>query len=224
MIIFPSSRFVVALFVSSMICSSASAAIVDFRSGGNLGSLAGFDLNDSPPQTFSIPGFSSLSITFESISSSSAGARINSNADRFGVDSTGSGSGTDDSDEFESSLLEIATFSFNQAVRITELDFVSFDDNEEFQFAGLTIAGTAMNLNGFDVLDLSSSPIVLAADQSFSMQATSGSIGFQNMNVTAVPEPSALLIVAGFGFFGALKYRRRRRKLVISGEEKMVTV
>ena len=195
---------------------TAYGAIVDFRIGGNLGSVADFDLNNSPPETFSISGIAGLSITFESISSSSAGARINANSDRFGIDSTGTGSGSDDSDEFQASLSEVVSFSFNQAVEITELDFVSFGDAEEFEFAGVTIAGNASNLNGNDVLDLSAATISLNANEVFSMEATSGSIGFQSMTLdvqaSAVPESSSLVAIASLGIALTVQRRHSKRK------------
>ncbi|MEM6691049.1 MAG: PEP-CTERM sorting domain-containing protein [Planctomycetota bacterium] len=184
---------------------SASADFIDFTSSGTFGDA----VDDQESGTFET-GIAGLSLTISSISSTSLGTP---NADagntQFGVDSTGSGSGSDASTAFDSSLNEAITLSFNQAATINAVTFAingsgAFNLGETFSFAGESIQG-----DGATSVFTFASPISLFANEDFSLSATSGRVGFVGMQVTAVPDPSSLTL-AVMGGIGILARRRCR--------------
>lgn len=185
----------------------------DSGSGPTLGdALVGIDVATA---SIAVPNAPGLEISVISISSSTNDPATElfttPSGNRFGINSGGATIGAgDDTDEFDSLFAEMVTFQFNQDVLITEIDFVSFLETETFDFAGISFTGPA---GIADVFDLTANPIAIAANTDFSLAATSGSVGFQGLEltvVTAIPEPSAL----AFGLVGSLAglvYHRRRR-------------
>ncbi len=192
----------------------ATGALVDFRdlNGVSLGEMIdGLDpAVTALPVSFNIPALSPLLLTVEGITSSAGSVRLNPNSSSLGLDSSGAGSTGDNATRFDANLSDTVTFSLSQAVEITELDFVGFADTDTFSFGSLSIGGTDTRFGANDVLDLSATPLNLAAGESFTLAANIGTIGFQDMTFTviAVPEssPFALLCTA---LIGGVVIRRR---------------
>ena len=155
------------------------------------------------PQTVVVPEIPGLSITVHSIGPD---GDLNSTATSLGINAAG----TDDTDAFDSILGDVATFSFNQAVSITQLDFTTFTAGEVFDFAGAIINNGDLSNGTTDVYDFTV-PLDIAANTQFSIQATSGTIGIEAMTLTAVaavPEPSSIALL-GLGGLATLLRRRR---------------
>ena len=108
---------------------------------------------------------------------------------------------------FRESTSDSITFSFDQAVEITEVSFSSVSGTEMFSFAGANFGETA---NGVTIAPIS---VSLAADQPFTVAAVAGNTGFQNIDVTvtgaAIPEPSSAALLGLLGLVGVARRRRR---------------
>jgi len=197
---------ILSLFALGTISSQAATVFLTNASGasGELGELLdGLDATDigTPAATVTVPGFTSLDLTLLSIASDAAsGDQLNATASSFGINDGVTG---DETDAFDAGVNEIATFSFSQDVEITSLSFVIFTSGEVFNFGGVSIADSAAPSNTFTFVD----PLAIAANTSFNMQATTGTVGLTSFEVTVVPEPSAAL----FGAIGALALLLRRR-------------
>ena len=194
-----------AVFALGTISSQAATVLLTNASGasGELGELLdGLDATDigTSGSTVTVPGFISLEITLLSIASDEAGATLNSLSGGFGIDFPGSGL-SDDSDAFDSAFNESASFSFNQDVEISSVSFVSFTGAEVFNFGGVSIADAAFSGNTFTF----ATPLAIAANTSFVMEATSGTVGIESF--VLVPEPSTALL----GAISMLALLRRRR-------------
>ena len=185
------------------ISGQAATVLLDNTTGGLGELLDNLDADDigTPASTITVPGFTGLTIEFLSIATTAVGtgSDLNSTAASFGINSAG----TDDTDAFDADLSEIATFSFNQDVEITTIDFATFTVGEAFNFGGQSITFS----DNISTIYTFSTPLAIAANTSFSMQATTGTIGIESFEVTAVPEPSTALL----GAIGALALLRRRR-------------
>jgi hypothetical protein len=179
----------------------------------NVGTTLGDNLDEvsATPTTVSVPEISGLQITLHAITGTSGSqtTRLNATSDSFGINSGLTSDDTEITDRFESAFNESATFSFNQAVVISQLDLVHFDSGEEFNFAGNTIQFTDLTNTTTDLYDFST-PLSLSAGQQFTMSTSSGSIGFEAMDVVAVPEPSSLALL-GLGVLSLGVFRRRLR-------------
>ena len=188
---------------------SARADLVDFsNSSGTLGELIdGTGLGDLPP-TFAVPGVTpNLNFTITGIAGSGAGRLANSNSDSFGVDSAGGAMAGDTSDQFDAALSESITFQFDMDIDVTRLNFRTFDAGETFEFAGQTIIFSDLTNQTTDIYDFAA-PLRLSAGTEYVMEATAGSIGLEDFSFTAVPEPSALLLMSLLGVGGI--FRRNR--------------
>ncbi|WP_146564446.1 hypothetical protein [Posidoniimonas corsicana] len=102
---------------------------------------------------------------------------------------------------------------------ISRLDFVGFSGSDSFDFYGTSI--DVNDLIGDQEYDLSSMPMVLAANQAFTMKATTGSVGLQDITLAAIPEPTAFLfgaLVAGCVGMAATRQRPARSSATASAE------
>ena len=181
--------------------SSQAATVIMTNDAGGLGA----SLDEKTTGTFAVPEIAGLSITIVSISSTGTGSGtldLNSGSVNFGINSLGTTD--DDADAFDTALSEIATFSFNQDVEITTIDFTTFTVGEAFNFGGQSITFS----DNISTIYTFSTPLAIAANTSFSMQATTGTIGIESFEVTVVPEPSAALLGA-IGALALLLLRRR---------------
>jgi len=135
---------------------------------------------------------------------------VNASADSLGINAQGN----DATDEFDSALNEFVTFHFDQDVTVSQLDFVNFDAAETFDFAGVTINNVDLTDGTTDIFDFTT-PLAIAANTDFTLQATAGTIGIAafDVSVAAVPEPSTLGLL-GLGAFVAFR-RRRKRPVVV---------
>ena len=129
-------------FVALTLCTmcSAKADIIDFRvDSGTLGSS--LDGIDAVINGITVPGFQSLTIDVTALSSNVAGSvtlnGLTSGTRRFGIDlgekTIGDG---DDTDQFDAIFEESVSFRFNQEVTINSIDFVNFENGEQFEVAG----------------------------------------------------------------------------------------
>jgi len=160
----------------------------------------------SSSTTVSVPEISGLQITILSISGEGEGSKLNATGESFGINSGVSG---DNTYRFESAFHESVTFSFNKEVTITQLDLTHFDAAESFSFGGQNINFVDLTDDSTDIYDFST-PLVIAANTSITMSASSGEIGIEAMNITAVPEPSSVSLV-GLGVLAFAGVRKRRR-------------
>ena len=183
---------------------SQAATVSLTNSPGGLGALLDeFPASDAG-SSLSVPEIPGLNITVESISSIGTGSGtldLNATASSLGINSLGTTD--DDASAFDAALSEMVTFSFDQDVEITEIDFLSFTNGEVFNFAGQVINEGDLSLSVFTF----SSPLEITAGTSFTVQATAGTIGIESIELTVIPEPSpfALLGLAGI----VLIFRRR---------------
>ena len=144
--------------------------------------------------TFSVPGFSSLTISIVNVTADGDGEVANATASSFGVNAAGGiTTSGDNADRFDGSLNEAITFSFNKAVLVSYLDFSNFTDGEVFQFGNTVITNTSLRSGQANEYDFAA-PLLIGANSPFTLQATSGSIGLQRieLDLAAVPEPSAV--------------------------------
>ena len=199
----------------------ANADIIDFRvNPGTLG--ASLDGLSTATNDIAVPGFATLSIDIVSLSSNVVGSTVTLNGlasgtQRFGIDLSSRTSGQgDDTDQFDATFEESVVFRFKEAVTINTLNFVSFDNGDEFEVANQTFTFSDLDNQSSQFIDLtdgSGSTIMLAANETFMLEAKSGSIGLQSIDVTlsAVPEPSSLLIVSVFAISPLFSRKRKGR-------------
>ena len=116
------------------------------------------------------------------------------------------GAGGDDRVAFDASFNEAVTFSFNQAVSISQLDFSDFDNGDVFEFGSTVITFADLTATNSDVYDYSS-PLLLAANEQFTIRATSGTVGIETMDLTVVPEPSSTALLGLGGLALILRHR-----------------
>jgi len=197
----------VVLLLTFSFCVSSSDADVIFLDNTMVtgDALDELDLDDLLTAAATVPTeIPGLSLTVEGIGSSADTFDLNSTGTSLGVNSDGDA----DTDAFEAAFAESVTFSFNQDVTISQLDFAGFAAGDVFEFAGVSITNGDLSNGTTDVFDFAT-PLALAAGQSFTLTATSGTVGIEGIHTTpAVPEPTSavLLGLAGLG----LCVRRRR--------------
>ncbi len=168
-----------------------SAVLVDFTAGtGTTGSeIDGQQSGAELVPELTLP----TTITF---STSTPNGVFNATGSEGGIDRTDvtSGSG-DDADRFDDG--EVFTFSFSVPVNITDFDFSSIVGSDSFK---LTVGGDEFTISDIrsDVDASVFTPvggISLAANAPISITEVSGNFGLQGINLTAVPEPSAMLFM-----------------------------
>jgi len=185
---------------SALAAVSSQGATIVLTNTGGLGAL----IDEVSSGTFAVPEISGLSVTIVSITSTGTGSgtlQLNSSGTSFGINSLGTTS--DDASAFDAALSETTTISFNEEVQISKIDFVSFGASDVFMFAGQSIVSSDLSSSVFTF----STPLTIAANTSFSLSATAGTIGLESIDLTAIPEPSTALL----GGIGLLALFRRRR-------------
>ncbi len=202
--------FWVCLWLPVSVCQ---ADIIDFRSAG-----VGASLDGKTSGTFSVPGFSSLTISIVNVTADGDGEVANATASSFGVNAAGGiTTSGDNADRFDSVLNEAITFSFNKAVLVSYLDFSNFTNGEVFQFGDTVITSGSLRAGQASEYDFVT-PLLIGANSPFTLQATSGSIGLQRieLDLAAVPEPSAVAMCCLGLMIVATRLRPRlKRKLAV---------
>ena len=144
-------------------------------------------------------GIEGLNITVDSITTSAATNIFVAVDSRAGVgDNFFRAGATNDS----------ITFSFDQDVEITELEFASLTGNDAINVNGTPFT----NPSNAGAVFAQDPPISLAAGESLTFTASSGNVGLLNIDVTvasAVPEPSSAALL-GLLSLGVVARRRRR--------------
>lgn len=213
------SRFNVFLLVFVLTVSIAQLAVAqtivlengreDLTTGDNLDGI------ESVPVTASVVEIAGLNITVSGIGGTGSGSNeLNSLADSLGVDTSGVTLGEgDDSDQFDSAFNESVTFQFDQAVVITELNFVGFEADETFVFGGTTINTIDLANNTTDIFNFVT-PLSIPAFTDFSLAATAGTIGIEAITLTTesapvVPEPGSFSLLGLVGLIGLATKRRK---------------
>ena len=215
------SRFNVFLLVFVLTVSIAQLAVAqpivlqnsgaDLTTGDN---LDGID-SGSVPAVVSVFEIGGLNITVSGIGGTGSGSNeLNSLANSLGIDNSGETvAAGDDSDQFDSAFNESVTFQFDQAVVITELDFVGFEADETFVFGGTTINTIDLANNTTDIFNFET-PLSIPAFTDFSLAATVGTIGIEAITLTTesapvVPEPGSFSLLGLVGLIGLATKRRK---------------
>lgn len=191
-------------------CGSASADIVFLDNSGTgalLDEIAITDLGTAAA-TVAVTEIPGLNLTVVGINSDAptTSPDVNVTGTSLGINAGGDA----DTDAFESAFGQSVTFQFDQDVEISQLDFTTFTAGETFVFGGVTINNGDLSNGTTDVYDFST-PLAIAANTPFTLEATAGTIGIEAFDVTvAVPEPSTLAILG----IGCLAGMTRRRKSV----------
>lgn len=184
---------------------SQAATISLTNSTGGLGALLDEFPVDNVGNSLAVPEIPGLNIMVVAIASDGTGSGtldLNSTAGSFGINSLGTTD--DDASSFDAALNETVTFSFDQDVEITQIDFLSFGSTETFNFAGQVINEGDLASSVFTF----SAPLEITAGTSFTLEATAGTIGIESIEVTVVPEPSSFALL---GLAGLVTMLRRRR-------------
>lgn len=180
------------------------------------GGLSGF--NDVPVavSVSEVPG---LSLTVTAVDgfnnagvSSGAGLDVFTDSSGLGVDAFGTtNSGADNPSLFDSNISgnESITLKFNQAVKITQIDFDVFDPGDAFLFGAVTINSSDLNDLVDDVYD-NASGIFIAANTEFTIGADTGGVRIESLDLVVVPEPTAISLAAVGA--GVLFWRRSRHR------------
>lgn len=195
-------KIITILGLLALVAPLCSAAIIRLDNTGSPGlgdNLDGIEVGDTPI-TVSVPEIPGLMITVHSLGPD---GELNSTSISLGIN----GDSDTDTDTFESDFNQIAIFSFNQAVSVTQLDFTNFESGEVFNFGGTSISNGDLSNGTTDVYDFNV-PLEIAANTQFTLQATTGSIGIEAMTLTVVPEPSSTALLG----LGSLALILRRRK------------
>ena len=215
------SRFNVFLLVFVLTVSIAQLAVAqpivlqnsgaDLTTGDN---LDGID-SGSVPAVVSVFEIGGLNITVSGIGGTGSGSNeLNSLANSLGVNNSGvTVAAGDDSDQFDSAFNESVTFQFDQAVVITQLDFVGFEADETFVFGGATINTIDLANNTTDIFNFVT-PLSIPAFTDFSLAATAGTIGIEAITLTTesapvVPEPGSFSLLGLVGLIGLATKRRK---------------
>ena len=203
--------FMVAVIAVAGFCSSVEAqtttAVINFRSGSN--NVGG--VFDSTPIGTTVTGnaldplLTGLTVSVVG-ASNDPNAEINTSGTGIGIDSPG----FDDVDGVEVDNGDQLTFTFNQAITVTEVDFSGVVDGDSFVFNGQNL--TQANLTSGDTY-IPGTPFTIAAGAPVIFAETAGNgITLQDITVlgsgAAVPEPSSLAVL---GFGSVLMMVRRRR-------------
>lgn len=117
----------------------------------------------------------------------------------FGINNTG----TDNTTEFD--LTNVMSFSFDQAVTLTSIDFNAFTTTTDVGY--LTYSGGTISLTADPTVFVG---VNIAANEVVQLGVTSGSFSLQSITVDAVPEPSVyMLLGVGLLFCGQRFIRRK---------------
>ncbi len=188
-----------------MFGGTTNAAIISLTNTGAAGEL-GDDLEGITSGGPFATGIAGLGISVTSVEADGTGEVLNPNSSSLGVNDGPTG---DDTDQFDADSNESVTFRFDQAVVVNNIDFVGFGGAEAFEFDGIAITGSDPNLSGS--IFTFTTPYDIAANADFTLRATAGTIGIEafDVTVTAVPEPSSM-VVLGLGTFVVFRQRRKR--------------
>lgn len=206
-------------FLLACLQTTASATIIRLdNTGGGVNGL-GVLLDElqtsdigTATATVNVPGFAGLTITLTGLATAvpSSAPILNSTGTSLGINA----SGDSNTERFESEFSQSATFQFNQAVEVSQLDFTAFESGDKFSFFGTTISNGDLSNGTTDIFDFST-PLTIAANTNFSLSATAGTVGIEALDIalaTAVPEPSHLVLITMLGISVVVGRRRRLAK------------
>jgi len=209
--------------------ANAQTFTLDFLSNpGALGELLDQDANGmqfpvgTPVTITSVPGIDStgavvtipgLALTVTGFATEAGGVLNATTGVGLGINAVGG----DDSDGVEDDEGELITFSFNQGISITDIDFSGITDGagstEAVSFGGVDILGTSLGTG--DVFTFSP-PVTFAAGAPIDffeivdpdLGITGNGVSLTSFTFEVVPEPGSLSML---GLGGVLMVIRRRR-------------
>jgi hypothetical protein len=158
------------------------------------------------PVTISVAEIVGLDLTVTAIAGS--GTDLNVTASSLGVNAGDAG---DNTERFDALFGESTTWEFDKAVKISQLDFTAFESGDVFVFGGTNINNVDLSSGTTDIYDFST-PLSIAANTGFTLQATTGSVGIEGITLTVVPEPTlfALFALSCIGLLRPRRYGKRR--------------
>ena len=160
------------------------------------------------PVTISVAEIVGLDLTVTAIAGSGSSTDLNVTASSLGVNAGDAG---DNTERFDALFGESTTWEFDKAVKISQLDFTAFESGDVFVFGGTTINNVDLSSGTTDIYDFST-PLSIAANTGFTLQATTGSVGIEGITLTVVPEPTsfALFALSCIGLLLPRRYGNRR--------------
>lgn len=197
------SFFLILLFIRT---STSASLLYDFT-----GKDAIFDGQTLVPILLSDIG-TGLSTT---MTVSSVGGELNSNAGDFGVDGTETG----ETNDFIDGLVEAIHLTFDSDIEINFLDLggVGSDTTDGADvtfgsFGTVTLHTGISDFNGTSDIYTPSTPIFLASGESIQLTGSSSTSDFdlETIDITVIPEPSTFVLVALTGLAGFGMLRRKR--------------
>ena len=199
------TKYYLTFLLSSSLFIGKASAVVVFLDNSNSGTGSILDGETGPVGPVAVPEVAGLNISVTGISTGggSSSPILNATGTSMGINATGDA----DTDAFEAAFSQSVTFRFDQKVSITALDFTSFSAGESFDFDGVSITNGDLSNGTTDTYDFGS-PHIISANTDFTLQATAGTIGIENITLTVVPEPSTAALLGLGGI--ALILRRRK--------------
>ena len=150
--------------------------------------------------------FPGLTLAVDGTTNAASGT-FNGTGGSFGVNSAGG----DDSQRQDVDFEETLTFTFNQDILITQVDFSSFGDDANVLFGGVLIEG-GQNIFTFDTPLAVTAGVGVDFAVSLSDTGVAGTgvdVGIEDFTIAvAVPEPSSLAVLGLLSGVAAIRRRR----------------
>lgn len=223
----PAKLFTVAIVALTGLCNTVEAkqqtVTIDFQGSGVVGALLEADqtpVGTAFPTTVAGDDPMGNAVVLPGVTITTIGSSVDPNAVVNGTTNNGIGINSDvnffdppaaneEAAQLDSAFDESLTFTFNQDVTITEVEFFSLSDDpllaESVSFAGQTLLG--VDGAASDVFTFSPGLFIPANDPIVFFEISGNGTALETFTIV-VPEPSSLAML---GISGCLMFARRRR-------------